>query len=86
VTDEGWYLGTIVRITLTDQREQTVDRSFTLNAKVVRRGNDGAGLLFLLDDETDIRSTQTPRLEDEVERVSKVRLKQFLRRLKESEA
>ena len=86
VTDEGWYLGTIVRITLTDQREQTVDRSFTLNAKVVRRGNDGAGLLFLLDDEKDIRSTQTPRLEDEVERVSKVRLKQFLRRLKESEA
>jgi hypothetical protein len=86
VTDEQWYLGTIVRITLTDQREQTVDRSFTLNAKVVRRGNDGTGLLFLLDDEKEVRSKQTPSLEDDVERVSKHQLKRFLRRLNESEA
>jgi hypothetical protein len=86
VTDEQWYLGTIVRITLTDQREQTVDRSFTLNAKVVRRGNDGAGLQFLLDDEKAVRSMQTHSLEDEVERASKQRLKQFLRRLNKFEA
>jgi uncharacterized protein len=47
-TKERWYLGTVVRITLTDQREPTVERSITLNAKVVRWGNDGVGLQFLL--------------------------------------
>lgn len=47
-TDERWYLGTVVRMTLTDQREQTSERSITLNAKVVRWGNDGVGLQFIL--------------------------------------
>jgi len=86
VTDEQWYLGTIVRVTLTDQRQQTIDRSITLNGRVVRRGNDGAGLQFLLADEKDIRSEQRPILEDGLEHVSRVRLKRFLRRLNESES
>lgn len=48
LTDERWYLGTVVRLTLTDKREQTSERSITLNAKVVRWGNDGVGLHFIL--------------------------------------
>jgi uncharacterized protein len=85
VTDEQWYLGTVVRITLTDRREPSAERSITLNAKVVRRGDDGAGLQFLLEDKTDPQSGSSV-LEDGVELVSKVRLKQFLRRLNESES
>lgn len=46
-TTERWYRGTVVRITLTDHREPTVERSITLNAKVVRWGNDGVGVQFL---------------------------------------
>ena len=48
LTTERWYLGTMVRITLTDSQEPTVDRSITLNATVVRWGNDGVGLRFVL--------------------------------------
>ncbi|MDR3725623.1 MAG: PilZ domain-containing protein [Terracidiphilus sp.] len=82
VTDEQWYLGTVVRMTLTDLRPSIPDRSITLNASVVRLGNDGAALRFLLDDKRDIRSEHSPILEDAMGQVSKVRLKQFLLRLK----
>jgi len=36
VATERWYLGTVVRLTLTDRLDPTVDRSITLNATVVR--------------------------------------------------
>lgn len=47
-TQERWYLGTILRMTLTDQREQTVERSITVYAQAVRWGSDGVGLHFIL--------------------------------------
>jgi uncharacterized protein len=50
-TDERWYPGTIIRMTLTDQRQPTAERSITVNASVVRWGNDGVGLQFVLQDE-----------------------------------
>jgi hypothetical protein len=46
-TSESWYLGTIVRMTLADERQRTAERSITLNAKVVRCTDDGVGLHFL---------------------------------------
>lgn len=49
VTEERWYLGTIVRLVL-QQMETTdadADRSITIQAKAVRWGKDGVGLLFL---------------------------------------
>jgi hypothetical protein len=46
-TSESWYLGTIVRMTLTDDRQRAAERSVTLNAKVVRCTDDGVGLHFL---------------------------------------
>jgi hypothetical protein len=48
LTDERWYPGTIVRMTLTDRRERTTERSITVNASVKRWGNDGVGLQFVL--------------------------------------
>ena len=48
LTHERWYLGTVIRVTLTDQRERTFERSITFNARVVRWGNDGVGLQAIL--------------------------------------
>jgi hypothetical protein len=50
ITDERWYPGTVVHMTLTDQREPTVERSFTANAVVMRWGNDGVGFHFVFHD------------------------------------
>jgi hypothetical protein len=47
LTEERWYPGTVIRMTLTDQREPTAERSFTVNAMVMRWGNDGVGLHFI---------------------------------------
>ena len=48
VTEERWYKGTFVRITLADQREPTAERSITLHAKVVRWTEEGVALQFIL--------------------------------------
>ena len=48
LTSERWYPGTMVRMTLTDRHEPTMERSLTLNATVMRWGNDGVGLRFVL--------------------------------------
>jgi hypothetical protein len=63
LTDERWYPGTVVRITLTDQREPTAERSFTINASVMRWGNDGVGLHFVFQDKKD-RRRGNPSVED----------------------
>ena len=47
-TKERWYPGTVIRMTLTDRLEPTADRSLTLNMAVIRWGNDGVGLKFVL--------------------------------------
>ena len=47
VTAERWYLGTIIRFTLTDWRVQPPNRYVTINAEAVRWGDDGVGLRFL---------------------------------------
>lgn len=57
-TAERWYLGTVVRMTLTDRFEPTVDRSITMNMAVVRCGEDGVGLKFLLQSRKDRRKGQ----------------------------
>ena len=48
LTTERWYLGTLVRMTLTDCIDPSIERSITANAMVVRWGNDGVGLKFLV--------------------------------------
>jgi hypothetical protein len=53
LTEERWYPGTVIRITLTDQRQPTAERSFTVNAMVMRWGNDGVGLHFIFQDKKD---------------------------------
>jgi hypothetical protein len=54
VTDERWYPGTVVRMTLTDAKEPTAERSITVNATSMRWGNDGVGLRFVFEDGKDL--------------------------------
>jgi hypothetical protein len=46
-TDERWYPGTVVRITLTDRLQPTAEHSITLDMAVMRSGDDGVGLRFV---------------------------------------
>jgi hypothetical protein len=52
VTEERWYPGTLVLMTLqrTDCDEQDPDRSIHVHSRAVRWGNDGVGLEFVLAD------------------------------------
>jgi hypothetical protein len=50
VTEERWYPGTLVLMTLqrTDCGEETAERSISVHSRAVRWGNDGVGLQFVL--------------------------------------
>lgn len=50
LTPERWYPGTVVRLTLTDEREPTAARSITVHARVVRSMDDGMALQFVLEE------------------------------------
>jgi len=47
LTEERWFKGTIVQLTLTDRTDRTAERSITLNARAVRQGTDGVALEFI---------------------------------------
>jgi hypothetical protein len=74
VTDERWYPGTVVRMTLTDSKEPTVERSITVNAQAVRWGNDGVGLQFVFQDGKELGRG----LDHVVGGISRKQLEQFL--------
>jgi PilZ domain-containing protein len=78
VTEERWYPGTVIRMTLTDSTEPTAERSITVNATAMRWGNDGVGLQFVLQDSKNPRQSQTPG----VEGVDKKQLDLFMQRLR----
>jgi CheY-like chemotaxis protein len=61
VTDERWFPGTQVRMTLTVSEESNVGNSITANMSVVRWGNDGVGLKFVIDKEMGLRRGQAPQ-------------------------
>jgi hypothetical protein len=75
VTEERWYPGTVVRMTLTDSAQPIVERSISVHASSVRWGNDGVGLHFVVHNAKDMRRGQTPV----VNAVNKNELDQFLR-------
>jgi len=81
ITDEGWYPGTVVRVTLTDRDHPTNDRTFTVNAKAVRRGKDGVGLEFILEKENQQRS-ETAQNSERTLGANHARVEAFLHELK----
>lgn len=79
-TEERWYLGTVIRVTISDRHKPAAQHSITVNAKVVRWGNDGVGLEFVLMEDNNRRSSR-PELGDPVASVSRAVVKQFLERV-----
>lgn len=82
-TNERWYPGTVIRMTLTDRREPTAERSLMLYAAVVRIGEDGVGLVFVPRDTKQPR--KGPRLPREVmleDNATSAQIHEFIRRLK----
>lgn len=65
VTEERWYPGTLVLMTLerTDAGDEITERSISVLSRAVRWGNDGVGLQFVLNDDSDPRRTVVPKLE-----------------------
>jgi hypothetical protein len=58
VTEERWYPGTLVLMTLQimDGVEESEERSITVHSRAVRWGNDGVGLQFVLARNQDLRN------------------------------
>jgi hypothetical protein len=81
-TDERWYLGTVIRMTLTDREEPTVEHAITVHARVVRWGNDGVGLQFVLRGVANPDAEEIP-LENGAD---KTQLDQFLGRVRRGNA
>jgi hypothetical protein len=83
VTEERWYPGTLVLMTLqrTDCGEEVKERAIAVMSRAVRWGQDGVGLQFVLPDpknssrERDLMGEGADR--EEIER--------FLRQLKRNE-
>jgi hypothetical protein len=80
-TEERWYLGTVIRLTITDRQGSAAQHSITVNAKVVRWGNDGVGLEFVLTEDNNRRRSRSV-IDDPLASVSRAMVKQFLELVK----
>lgn len=80
-TDERWYPGTVVRMTLTDQRNPTKDQSFTINAEVMRSADDGVGFQFVLKDGRASRHASASGVDCQAQGVFRAELDAFLLRM-----
>jgi len=80
VTEERWYPGTLVLMTLqrTDLGEEAAERSISVHSRAVRWGNDGVGLQFILKHSVSPGSAKNPL----VDAVDKKELEKFLERLR----
>lgn len=80
-TEDRWYPGTVIRITLSDKRDPTPERSFTINAEVIRAADDGVGFQFVLKDGNDSRHAFTSRVDRQAQGVYRTEVEEFLRRM-----
>jgi hypothetical protein len=80
VTEERWYPGTLVLMTLqrTDCGEEIEERSISVQSRAVRWGSDGVGLKFVLPDAQNAKRGQN-LLKDGADRKA---LDRFLQKLK----
>jgi hypothetical protein len=63
VTEERWYPGTLVLMTLqkAGESDRIAERSIQVMSRAVRWGNDGVGLQFVLPDQQDTRKGRVPQ-------------------------
>jgi hypothetical protein len=81
ITNERWYPGTVVRVTLTDRDHPTGDRTLTVNAQAVRWGKDGVGLEFVLE-KVDQQGTALTQTLERTLGLNPARVEAFLENLK----
>jgi hypothetical protein len=64
VTEERWYPGTLVLMTLQrDGGDETLERSISVLTRAVRWGHDGVGLQFILPGAKEARMGRNPILD-----------------------
>ncbi len=82
VTEERWYPGTLVLMTIqrTDAGEESAERTIAVHSRAVRWGNDGVGLQFILKGSP----VQAQGKASLVPGVSKKELDKFLQELRRS--
>jgi len=83
VTEERWYPGTQIRMTLTSKEtgEFGSERSIFVQAKAVRWGNDGVGLEFVLPENRNLRRGQEPQADG----ADRQNFEEFLEQLKRNQ-
>jgi hypothetical protein len=82
ITKERWYPDTLLRITLSDERDPSADLSLTLHARVARAGSDGVGFEFVLFEKQDLDESITSQVEDQTLLVGRAQFEKFLKRFK----
>jgi hypothetical protein len=82
ITSERWYIGTVVRMTLTktEGMGRGIGSSICVRAAAVRWGNDGVGLQFVLQDTSKKRQGQRENLEG----ADRQQFDQFLKSLRDA--
>ena len=80
LTSERWYRGTVVRITLTDEREPTAERSITVHARVVRSTDEGVALQFLLGKGKGDSGASASRLDPLMQCSNEAQIREFISR------
>jgi uncharacterized membrane protein (UPF0127 family) len=80
VTEERWYPGTLVLMTLqaTESGEEVQERTIAVQTRAVRWGPDGVGLQFILPEKHDVRRDKVAGLDA----ASRKQLDRFLDQLK----
>jgi hypothetical protein len=84
LTKERWYPDTVIRVTLSDQRDPSREISLTLHARAARSGADGVGLQFFLLEKKDLDRNNSLQENDPTLVVTKNQLEDFVRRFKGS--
>jgi hypothetical protein len=84
VAEERWYLGTIIRLTLSAESEPSAERSIAVNAMVVRHGKDGVGLQFVFPEKENPR-VAPPNSDSGLVNVSPAQIEQFLQRFRDGD-
>jgi PilZ domain len=82
LTKERWYPDTLIRLTLSDEREPSAEMSLTLHARVARSGSNGVGFEFVLFEKKDLEKSAASQVEDKTLLVSRAQYHKFLRRFK----
>lgn len=81
-TDEHWYRGTILRMTLSDQRDPVGLKSITVNAMVGRSSSEGVAFQFIFVPERKQRRDEPASDTGPLVNVTRTQFKEFLRSVK----